>query len=51
MSVIYNIRSTSKEPKTTGTAKLSKSGGGSGILGKPKKKLKVLQKVMWSEVI
>ena len=30
MSVIYNIRSTSKEPKTTGTAKQSKSCGGSG---------------------
>lgn len=47
MSVINNMRSTSKEPKTTGTAKQSKSGGGSGILGTPKKKdLKVLQKVM-----
>ena len=38
MSEINNIRSTSKEPKTTGTAKQSKSGGGSGILGKLKKK-------------
>ena len=39
MSVINNIRSTSKEPKTTGTAKQSKSSGGSGIFqGSQKKK-------------